>query len=262
MMSENTQLRIKLEGKAGQDIPWDVFLGFSAAMAKVVDEVDASLGEGKKEVKWEITGLEYASAMTAMTPTPITALPQYKVNQRISVFLDGIESIKKDVRPSHFTDNALKGLRKAINKVPEGIQMNIGNARCLSLITPNLIPVINSWLGDRYTAIGSIEGKLDTISARKGFQFGIVTRKGHSVACYFPEKFLPEVLKGILKQVFVRGIITYRSDGIPTSIRITNPSLGFEISPSQDDLPQGIDVTGIWDLGMNGEEYLRRLHGS
>ncbi len=80
------------------------------------------------------------------------------------------------------------------------------------------------------------------ISERKSLRFFVdddLTSK--SIACYFKEENINDVLSAFRKRVSVYGLIMYKSHGEPYSLKVER----FRVLKDKDDLPTINDVLGI-----------------
>ena len=98
-------------------------------------------------------------------------------------------------------------------------------------------------------ALGSIEGRLQMISKRKGLIYDDISDR--TIVCHFSQKIQDEIVSASGKRVSAYGIISYRESGEPASIKVQD----FRIL-SRDNLPTFEDMKGILKTG--GEKRSRR----
>lgn len=150
-------------------------------------------------------------------------------------------------------------------------------AQFLQLVKENGYPVVSASTGElsahitgvalppaprlvSYRAPSSVEGTLLSVSyAASNPSFSVRLRlTGQLVTCYFGMELASQVEAALRKRVAVRGMVTYRGDGEPTSVSAVERLYVFpeaEMLPSVDDMV-GIepDLTG----GAPSEVWLRQ----
>ena len=95
-----------------------------------------------------------------------------------------------------------------------------------------------------YKDFGTIEGRLVAVQEgnRGGLQFRVKdSLMKQTVRCYLTEEQLEEAFKHFRQRVEISGVISYRRDGTPTSIRVER----IERLPDDSELPTAEDVRGI-----------------
>jgi hypothetical protein len=257
MKIAKSEFRVDLHGP--EDIPLDVFLKVMNAMSEVAEEVDKSLGDGQKQVRWLITSLKHSSSQIGASPHPLSEDMRYAdVASRVQVLTAGIREIQfGEERPDWATDRALRGLKRAYEAVPSEVQFKVGEPRRLFQVDANLAAKCEKWLGATYVSKGSVQGHLDIISAHEKLAFTIFNRKDQRISCTASEEFIDLIRDNLKKLVLVRGRIRYQSNGVPISVSVEDiipmPSNQREVKTS--------DVTGAWGKKETAERFLRRLHG-
>jgi hypothetical protein len=66
--------------------------------------------------------------------------------------------------------------------------------------------------------MGSIDGTLEIISIHNRPRFTIYGRNALRVECLFPEAMLSQVKAALGERVAIRGRISYRRDGLPSTM--------------------------------------------
>jgi hypothetical protein len=105
--------------------------------------------------------------------------------------------------------------------------------------------------------IGTIEGKLETLTVRGSRKFNIWDRvTDRRVECSFPKDMLQEAIAAFAQRVAVHGRVRYSASGDPIRIAVEE----LRRLRSQEELPQAKDLEGI-DLagGEDPVDYVRRL---
>lgn len=110
-------------------------------------------------------------------------------------------------------------------------------------LTHHTVANVNSILGTQSKAYGSVDGKLNMVSDKKGgLRFDIYDRVNDTnVKCHFMSEMVDEVVKGFRKRVFVHGLLRYRRDGKVISVEDIDE---FKIL-GEKELPNFYDVLGI-----------------
>jgi len=110
-------------------------------------------------------------------------------------------------------------------------------------ISARSIVSVKEALGKEYTAIGSVEGKLQTVTSRQGFKI-VVYDSLHDkrVDCHIVDEDLrAKALSAFGKRVAVHGIVKYRR-GRPISIRANK----IRVFRPKEQLPKAADMRGIF----------------
>lgn len=114
----------------------------------------------------------------------------------------------------------------------------------------------------RESSIGSIEGRLTSISFSNKSQFGLRPHRGNIVPCVFDERLLlDQVTQALRKRVSVFGRVVRDGDGRP--VRVSSVK-SIEVLPEDEDLPSVGELFGSMpDLTgrMPTSEWLRRQRG-
>ncbi|OGI00184.1 MAG: hypothetical protein A2Y25_00355 [Candidatus Melainabacteria bacterium GWF2_37_15] len=161
-----------------------------------------------------------------------------KVVQAVS---EGFKCLEKDggKPPKYFNNKSLELVK------------NIAKHKDVKIITPKNeeIPLTNNTVNNialltqlKTSALGSIEGKIQTISTRKGLKVTIYEAlNDNPVKCACDDEKISEILKSSIdKRVCARGEIFYNKDGIPQKIKINELRI-----LGQEPLPNWEDVRGI-----------------
>lgn len=229
----------------GKKIPERQFRIAIEAFFDLVSEIQESIAGKKSKIKW-LVSVSSGSAEVHLTPELYSGLENY-FPQITSALSDGIAGIKNpDFRPLHYSDKALESVRKLsgtidpTSKEIEDVLIST-NGKGVSL-SPNVMFNIDALLQIKREEYGSIEGRLDLISSRKGYHFFITDLvRNHAIKCDFPESMKEKILDSFNKRVYVFGLIKYRKGNVPFSIELQY------IKPikEQSKLPTADDVYGI-----------------
>jgi hypothetical protein len=110
-------------------------------------------------------------------------------------------------------------------------------------------------------SIGSVEGRLESISVHRGSKFIVyhhITNK--AITCNFNERLLDQVKDGLGRRVIASGEIQWNINGEPISVNVDRLRfLGLE-----NELPTIEEIGGIdpdFTGGLSTAEYLEKLRG-
>jgi len=241
-MTKKNRIVLELEGKK---ITAERFKLAIKAFFGFIDELANQVTKKRKAIRW-IVSVEPGSINLRASPELPKPNPSL-LSTLFEIIDNGINIIEnKDERPPYFSDEALTSIKELAsvidikNRELDHIRIwTNGNKNILSFKT---VENINSILKIHREELGSIEGKLQVISERRGFHFIVYdSLKDRPVRCYFDNKDIEKILTAFGKRVYVFGLIKYRKEQEPFSIQVKD----FRIFPSQDELPTAKDVRGI-----------------
>ena len=216
----------------------------------ILRSVAKNVTDDKGGVRWEISVKEGSNLIVA-TGLPKGISTKEDVMLTINSINTGIEALATGTteHPKHFTEKALD-LVKDLAALAEGAK-NQGLDTIEFRVDGVAIPVgaeaaasVNRIRGKEHTAIGSIEGKVRTVSDRNGFRVVVYdSLRDRSVNCFFSdEELLDQALLAFRKRVTVFGTVRYRKDGTPISVRVDR----IRVFRSQDELPPISQIQGIF----------------
>ncbi|MBI4247370.1 MAG: hypothetical protein HY614_09290 [Candidatus Rokubacteria bacterium] len=98
-------------------------------------------------------------------------------------------------------------------------------------------------LGEDLTAIGSVSGFLDAINVHGVHHFHIYPLVGPTkILCVFPDDLLPDVRKGLKRNVVVAGVLRYKmNEAFPHQVDVES----IEVMPVAEDLPTLRSIRGL-----------------
>ncbi len=213
---------------------------------KLIEDVALDVTGKRKAIDW-IVSVKPGSITLCATPES-SIVPPELVNETINAIGNGIESIsQKEVRPPHFSDNALEDLFDLGNMAGLGDQgidkISIKTGNKPSELSPHTVAYVDKILGVSSKAYGTIDGKLLAINLHGTWIFSIydeVTNK--EIKCRFGEEMYDEIIAGMKKRVSVYGLIKYRRNGEPANVEIES----FRIFPEESELPKFKDIIGLF----------------
>ena len=213
----------------------------------LIKEVAKSVSGHSRGIQWLID-IKPGSIKVDFLPKPEKAPPD-TVPSIVDTIVSGIASLEsRDIRPPHFSDRALRSAQNLASildgKEPDLDKVSIWIYERANPVSTNTIAHVDSLLGVYSRDWGSIEGRLSVVSERGGLRFVVydpVTSK--PIRCYFDEDIteIEEVTGAFQRRVSVSGLIRYRGDGEPISIKVDE----FVVFPKSEALPSISDVRGI-----------------
>jgi hypothetical protein len=227
----------------GRRITADRFRRAIDAFFEVVTEVTEAVTGQSKAVDW-IVSVAPGSINLGVAAEP--RKDRVRSVEVVHALYTGFQELSKKAaaRPDFFTDTALEKTRELIRiqdgKAVSTIQIRRSNSR----VTLNQKVLINvdRILGGTLAEVGTIEGKMEMISARGGLHVGVwdaLTDK--PVRCNIPPILSDRIIKAFKKRVAVSGTIRYRPTGEAISIDVED----IEVFPEPDKLPTAEAVYGI-----------------
>ena len=210
-----------------------------------INEVADNVAGIKKAVDWSVS-LKGGSVKLLNKPES-KKIDQARLMFILNVIDNGIEIIKtQKKRPPFFTDRSLEIIQDLAiipRKEPEGInniQLIIQNKKYD--LDHKISENIETIMEYKYKALGSIEGKLETISERRGLKFIVYdSLTDRPIRCIFDDELLSEITNAFGKRVYVYGIVYYVKSGIPQTIRVKE----LKIFPEEHELPSPSEIYGI-----------------
>ena len=239
--AKNT-ITLRLEG---EKISADKFRRAVVNFYALVNEVESEKIGKKKPIRW-IVSVREGSIILESTPEPID-ISEEEVENFVNFFGEGIETLEKSAeRPEHFSNRALD-LVHEISSIPDPQNIDFGRIQIFTNgkrhdITSYSKANIDSILGYKVKDFGSVEGKLETISGRKGLKFFVFdSLTDERIRCDIEKELLDEAIEAFEQRVYVYGLIAYDSAGRPKRIKVEE----IKVLPKEEDLPSIDEVGGI-----------------
>lgn len=277
-MRRNDRAQSDLEGRArvyklsltlDGEITIEAFRDALDSFVDVLRQVDRSIS-GTRSIRWKLADLRRASPATLtwvgeprrLKGVDTTAMPVV-VGESILAGLEQLEWGRG--RPRGFTDDALDAMKRLVSLKRDEVITSVvvsGQAsdseaapRTLAL-TERVVAAVNDLIGPKYTALTSVEGRLEAINAHGGLFFNVYDSAwGGRVRCDFPESLKEDALKAFDQRVLVHGVVKTDAAGHPRHVRVER----LERLPLRKELPQSLrgidrDYTG----GLTSSEYLKK----
>ena len=210
-----------------------------------IDEVASEVSGQRKPIRW-IVRVRKGSIVLINEPEIIRELSPNVTETIFESIKRGVDSLGKEaVRPAYFSDRALEFLQD-LASIPkertnglEAISITVETKSYK--LTPNVIANVDSILGVYSKALGSVEGRLSTLSERGGLKIIVYdSLSDKPIRCDIMEELLFEATKAFGKRVYVYGLISYEKNGNPKSIRVQELKM-FE----KEKLPSAYEICGI-----------------
>ena len=231
------KLTLHLEGER---ITAEHFRQATEAFFDLLREVTAEMAGSSRAVEWIV---EVKSGSINLSAAP-EARAQLPVSPIVTAVFDGVRLLEqRGKRPPHFNDKALSSAR-TITRLAEGHGIEKARLRFKKNTTTlrKTAANVDEILGAPIYEIGSIEGRLQMISSRGGFHFGVwdvVSDK--FIRCNVRKERFPDVYRAFDHRVAVLGMVRFRKTGEPVSIDVEK----IVTLPEDKDLPTHEEVYGI-----------------
>lgn len=246
-MNKNKRHRIITLKLQGDKITSDKLRYSIGAFYGFMDEIATEVSGKRKPIKW-IVRVRKGSIVFINEPEMMEELSP-KVTEEIFESVErGIDSLEKEaLRPIHFSDKALEYLQD-LASIPsktrkdglEGISITID--RKPRKLTSHVIANVDSILGVYSKALGSIEGKLSTLSERGGLKYFVYdSLTDKPIRCHITEDFILDATRAFGKRIYVYGLISYDKNGNPKSVKVQE----MKIFEDREKLPSAMEVCGI-----------------
>jgi hypothetical protein len=205
----------------GTRVPADQFAKAFQAFLGLLEDVSDSVAGLQSAIQWEVSASR-GSVLLEFSPAGSRA-PEAVVRQAVDAVRDGLLVIaQRPERPLHWSDRALrkaKDLAESVTTAADKPVTVIFSGQRDPLPVPRALGGhVETLIGTTFSALGSIEGRLRTVSEGGGLHF---------------------VVQDALTQNQVRCFV--REDRQPASIRVQR----FRVLRESKELPSAADVRGI-----------------
>jgi hypothetical protein len=236
------RLTLKLDGKG---IPAERFLKSVSSFVNLINEVSDNASGTDNAFCW-VVSVESGSSIVHFAPEPKSAAPA-QIDMAMDAIEHGFAIIENRAeRPQFWSDLALKRakeLSEALDVVHESLnKISVASGSKASVVTRKTSHHVDQLIGSDKSALGTIEGKLRTVTEGGGLHFVVHDALTQNrVRCYFDDSKTDEIIAAFRQRVAVYGQIRYRMDGVPVSIRVHD----FRVLRDHSKLPGIQDVRGI-----------------
>lgn len=234
----SNQIEIRIEGKLTPEKFIEAVQSFFVLIEGVAKNVVNS------PVNWLVEVDKGSKIVRALVDNP-----SLESGKAVDAICRGVRSLRSGNRiiPYGFTKREVLASKNlaALNDgdcVQSIFIQNGGEAEGVPLAIVETAEAILS--GEAYTAFGSIEGKIDSLSDKQGFICSITDPIYHrEITCYFQkDEVAEEAYRGFRKRVLAGGMIRYAKEGHPTSIVVDT----IRIFPEESELPTIEEVQAIF----------------
>jgi hypothetical protein len=229
----------------GMGVTAEKFLRGVGAFFGLVLEVTKRVCVDRPRIEW-LVQVRAGSNLVGVRPAPGYPAPQI-VDAVLRVVRDGIETLEdRSEEPLFFSALAIKHLRN-LGRIASADDKNDTRVRVWVKqqkldVTRRSVAHVANLLREVSAEYGSVEGRLQVASERRGLHFTVYEPIWDKpIRCDIPDDMLDAALKLFGKRIEVYGLIRYRRDGSPSSIRVEE----IVPFPSRDELPSAAEVRGI-----------------
>ncbi len=236
-MSDHIEIKIE-----GSGLTPDKFIAAAKSFFDLIQGVSKNVTG--KQINW-LVEVDKGSAVLrgrAERPSADADMAVDSINRGIRSLRSGIKSI-----PNGFTRDEVRACHTLAGLV-DGTKIRsifIQNGAAPEDLSSAVVSSADAILtGETYTAFGSLEGKIDSMSDRQHLCCSIYdSYLRREVTCYFQEEAVfEEAVKGFRKRVLAGGMIRYAKEGHPTSIVVDT----IRIFPEESELPTIEEVQAIF----------------
>jgi len=232
----------------------------------ILADLDAGVsGNPRGTVDWIISDLAIGSACVKVIGRNRTEGQDF-APRVVREHVAGIRLIESEgVTPPYQTERGIKGIRNMFRLITrEGVTgLRIWSPEEEAVVSAKGVVHAGQLLSSRYTSIGSIEGRLETISLHRGSKVVVyhqVTHRG--VSCRLPrgDEWLERVKDALGKRVNVAGLIHWNARGEQVRVDVED----LRLLRPRSELPSSRDIGGKFPrlIGKRTTEaYLKEVRG-
>jgi hypothetical protein len=229
----------------------------------ILEDVDSAVSQNSSgSMKWELTVLEKNSPpIVGVTPNPRRLTPDDVSFAIQSQVLENIHSLTSNGERTNFMPDAallkLKNIARSTKRLGPSLAYVYGNGHRgrEESITEATFKNVSELTDPKYSAYGSVVGKLESISVHRGNEFRVWDKNtGRPVRCLFSPERESDVKDHLRSLVLVAGIVKFNTAGLPISLEMEE----LEKYAARD-LPSIGDMSGLVDDFTGGrtlKEYL------
>jgi hypothetical protein len=234
---------LTLELGDGHIVP-DDFLRAVRAFFDLVEELSKEAAGQGEPPKWAVRVKEGSNLVEAIPPIGYPIGIVQRVCERIPAGFKALEA--GEAAPEGFSELALKSastlsrMRQDLSK--EAVSVRLWVKKEPVTFTGHTAATVNDALESGFVDHGSVEGRLEVISERRGTH--VMIRDilwGRSIRCTVDEQRLKDALALFGRRVEAYGEVRYRKDGEAIAIKVE----AFVPFPEPADIPSYEEVRGI-----------------
>ncbi len=257
-------IRLQIDGPPGT-IPVEAFLAAARYELAILRDLDAAIsGLPKGSLQWVVKDLRIGS--TILDVSSKSTLPDEDFGDEVSrSIVNSINSIERDNRtPAYLSRLGMLNAKRLID-IPKHFRLN-GQLSLLNvdentsaIVSQQSTKNIEGLLSVTQKSIGSIEGRLDTVSVHTKPKFILYeNRTRRAITCNFDyDKWIDAVKANLRVKVLVSGELLSNTRGETLRIQVSNiaPLSTRKIVRVEDLLGSDPNFTGF----ISTDEHIRRL---
>jgi hypothetical protein len=212
----SNQIEIKIEGRK---LTADKFRSAVSAFFDLLENVSAEVRPGQTKLEW-LVEVEQGSAIIRAR-----AEDGEKITEAVENGIALMQSGRREY-PQFFNHDAISAARdlgKLVDVEGEYISsVFMKNGAGPVEITSQIAATADDLLGSKHEELGSVEGKIEIISDKKGFKCSIFdSLYGRSIVCHFDSPEIEDrAYRAFRKRALARGIVRYDRSGKPVNILV------------------------------------------
>lgn len=215
------------------------FFAIVKAVARNVTGRDAGIG-------WAVSVAEGSNLIIAEGEPAATGVELEDVYQTVGAFNSGMDVLRRGTvePPRYFANGALERVRKlaTLGARPQ-LVVEVGANGNRIPVGSQVLASVGNIQGKLYSAIGSVEGQLQTLSDRGKIHFYVFdSLRDKRVICTFDDELTDQAMSAWRKRVSVSGVVTYRENGIPVRVKVHH----IRVFRDPSELPPPQSVRGIF----------------
>ena len=235
----NDKIEIKIEAS---DLTPEAFLKAAESFLDIVQGVGKNISSSP--IDWRVEVAEGSAILRVRAGNP-----NAESARSIEAIYRGMRSLRSGAKatPIGFSQKEVRSA-KALASVIDGTRIqtiSFKNGGEAEDFPRAIIAVADAILtGENYTAFGSIEGKIDSLSDKHVFTCSVFDPNlDREITCYFQKQdVVEEAVRGFRKRVLVAGLIRYGKEGYPTSIIVDS----VRIFPDESELPSLEEIRALF----------------
>jgi hypothetical protein len=237
-MTSHGNITILLKGPSGPATLSD-FASVCTSLRNSLRNV-ARCVAGTEDIEFDVSDLRQSSAFIEVAPT-VNGVPFELAAEVSKVFANAVDALETgqslDPRIDFRTLDALNGFSAIAKK--RKAWLAIANTQLTSRFAANL----NALLQADSSSLGSISGRLETVSIHNGNRFTLYPPvEGEEVDCVFQENELENILRAVRRNVTVYGMLHYsKRKSFPVRVDVES----YEVMPELDSLPTLLNMRGV-----------------
>jgi hypothetical protein len=235
---------LRLDSAGREPFPLDAFVRAVSALASLLDRIAEEQGL-RDHVEWLVSDVRLGSLTIELLGRSRPGTDPAAV---LSVLLAAMTTL--DAVQERLDWQAQRRLRYEMLELIRDLAGSAGTGPVVIsavgreiLIDAESVERVSALLAKRYRSIGSIEGRIKTVSvAGPRPSFSIEKRPdGYLVTCFCDAPLLEVAKSALGSRVWVSGEITERFDGREVAVEVSD----IEVARRSDELPQAGDIRGI-----------------